>query len=761
MYPSRSERSCRPTRSIALAGVDEILSRIGSDVQSRFDAEKRVLDFESYLALALANPATHTRGAARYLRDAMDYFGTEVVKRPGGEATRWKIFDCRFDEGESEGRGHDHLVGQEAAQQEVHRLLSGFVREGRANRLLLLHGPNGSAKSTFVACLMRGLEAYSAREAGALYSFSWVFPRGTDGKGIGFGGTESPAPAGSYAHLPEERIDAKLVSPLREHPLMLIPRERRREVIRDMHAASDEALVVPDWLWDGDLGQQNRQIFDALLTAYRGDLSRVLCHIQVERFEISRRYRRGAVTIGPQMHVDATEQQITADRSLGSLPASLSALTLFETQGELVDAMGGIVEYSDLLKRPLDTWKYLLLAIESGEVALRRSNLALNQVMVASSNELHLNAFKEHPEYQSFRGRLHSLRLPYLLDYRDEQRIYDAQIAPQIERPLAPHTTFVVALWAVLTRLQRPKAERYSSPELGKLAAEMTPTEKAELYSSGDVPTRLSSEEARLLRTGVSEVMNETQNQAQYEGLIGASPREIRALLLDLAEQESEGCVAPPGLFRLLEAFCKRRDFDFLSLGVESGYHDALGFVEVVRECWLDRVEAELRISSGLVEEERHEALFARYVTQVSHWLKGERMFNPQTGDSERADEALMRRVESQLGVEEDEADFRRNIINTVAAHAIDNPDGEVDHSLIFPQQLARLQESYYRDRRVQIVRLGRAALTLLSNEGSAGDESLNEAAEVMLSSLYVNYGYEKSTARVAIAEWLRARDQA
>jgi predicted Ser/Thr protein kinase len=118
----------------------------------------------------------------------------------------------------------------------------------------------------------------------------------------------------------------------------------------------------------------------------------VLAHIQVERFYISRRYRVGAVTIGPQMSVDASERQITADRSIESLPASLSALTLFEPFGELVDASGGIVEFSDLFKRPLEAWKYLLLAIENGEVSLQMSNLPINAVMIASSNELHVSA---------------------------------------------------------------------------------------------------------------------------------------------------------------------------------------------------------------------------------------------------------------------------------------------------------------------------------------------------------------------------------
>ena len=43
------------------------------------------------------------------------------------------------------------------------------------------------------------------------------------------------------------------------------------------------------------------------------------------------------------MSVDAAERQITADRTLGELPGALSAVTLYETQGELVDGQGGVV----------------------------------------------------------------------------------------------------------------------------------------------------------------------------------------------------------------------------------------------------------------------------------------------------------------------------------------------------------------------------------------------------------------------------------
>ena len=112
-----------------------------------------------------------------------DHFGTETVRTPRGVMTRWRLFDCPFD------GGKDALMGQEEVQAAVYRLVSNFVREGRTNRLILLHGPNGSAKSTFVACMQRALEHYSTLDEGALYQFNWIFPSQKLTKGgIGFGG---------------------------------------------------------------------------------------------------------------------------------------------------------------------------------------------------------------------------------------------------------------------------------------------------------------------------------------------------------------------------------------------------------------------------------------------------------------------------------------------------------------------------------------------------------------------------------------------
>ncbi|MDB4979631.1 MAG: putative serine protein kinase, PrkA, partial [Myxococcales bacterium] len=158
------------------------LTQTAGELRESFTRNRRVMSFGEYFSLFATDTRRQVRSAAQYVRDVFDHFGTETVRTPRGAMTRWHLFDCPWD------GGKDALAGQEEVQAAVYRLVSNFAREGRTNRLILLHGPNGSAKSTFVASLQRAMEHYSTLDEGALYRFNWIFPAQKLTKGgIGFG----------------------------------------------------------------------------------------------------------------------------------------------------------------------------------------------------------------------------------------------------------------------------------------------------------------------------------------------------------------------------------------------------------------------------------------------------------------------------------------------------------------------------------------------------------------------------------------------
>ncbi|HEX5101902.1 MAG TPA: serine protein kinase PrkA, partial [Polyangiaceae bacterium] len=509
----------------------------------------------------------------------------------------------------------------------------------------------------------------------------------------------------------------------------------------------------PDWVLRGNLSHKSRQVYDSLLASYDGALDEVLRHVQVERYFISRRYRVGAVTVGPELSVDAGERQLTADRNPAALPAALQSVTLFEVFGELIDAMGGVLEFSDLLKRPLDAFKYLQITAETGEVQLRSQSVQVNSVLIGSANEIHLGAFREHVEYESFRGRLELVRAPYLLSWLDEKKIYDAQIAPQARKHVAPHATELAAMFAVLTRMRRPTAERYEGA-LRELVENLTAVEKMDLYATGTTPGHLDDDDAKLIRAAIPRIYHEGDAYPIFEGSVGASPREMRSVLLDAAQSPRYTCVSPLAVLTEIDKLCERTsEYAFLEEERQpGGYHDHQLFRRTLRERLLEALEDELRMASGLVDEARYSELFSRYVTHVSFWVKQEKLRNPMTGQYEEPDERLMGEVEALLGASDDPKELRNVLINSIAAWAIDHPDEPLDHGRIFASQLKRLREAVFAERRVPVAKLCRDVVVLLREEGSGLDEARRTAAQKALAELKRRFGYEDESAADAAA---------
>ncbi|MDX2051140.1 MAG: serine protein kinase PrkA [Polyangiaceae bacterium] len=741
------------------SSVLEELRKIATDIRASFQEEKRRLSFQEYLELFETDPVRHSRDASRYVRDMFTFYGTEEVQHPFGVATRFKLFDLPFSDPEVARR--EALVGQEALQQEIFRSLNNFGREGRPNRMILLHGPNGSAKTTAVACLMRALENYSTLDEGALYRFHWIFPNYMKLKGsIGFTrGRGNANDASSYAHLDEEEVDARLFIEVRDHPLFLIPEPKRARWLEDLYARTGAKEPPPAWIVRGSLSHKSKQVFDALLGSYDGDLNEVLRHVQVERYFISRRYRIGAVTIGPQLSVDAGERQVTADRSVGALPTSLQSLSLFEAYGELLDCAGGIVEFSDLLKRPLDAFKYLQQTVETGTISLRSQDVALNCVMVGSANELHLAAFREHPEYESFRGRMELIRAPYLRSWVQEKHIYDSQIAPQVRRHVAPHATEIGAMFAVLTRMRRPKAERYEGA-LAQLISELTAVEKMDLYSLGHPPERFSEDARKLLRANIHKLYHESDAYPVFEGGSGASPREMRTVLLDAAQSPLHECLSPFAVLRELDELCSRpNDYPFLQEErLPGGYHDHALFRSLLRQRLLDELEAEMCAASGLVDEARYAELFERYISHVSFWIKGEKIQNPVTGQHENPDENLMSEVEALIGGADRPEQVRHTLINLIGAWAVDHQGEPVSSSAIFREYTKRLKDAVFTQRRTPIAKICRDMVVLLRDNGSGLDSAQKKTASEAIERMKSRFGYEEASAVDACAALLSER---
>jgi predicted Ser/Thr protein kinase len=723
--------------------VKDALTGLHQAVREDFTRNRRVMSFSEYLALAFAEPTRQLRSSTQYIVDCFDHYGSEKVSYPWGEVTRFKLFDAPY------AGGEDRLFGQEAVQNQTYRILRTFVQDGRPNKLILLHGPNGSAKSTFIRCVGRALEHYSTLDDGALYRFSWIFPaqKSTRG-GIGFGGHPTLESMDSFAYLSDDQIDARLGDELRDHPLLLVP-------LADRHALVEKLLdgknfQVSDYLNQGSLSPRNRAIYDALLASYQGDYVQVLRHVRIERFEISHRYRQGWVTVEPQLSVDATERQITADRTLAALPPSLQSVSLHEYGGEVVGANRGMIEFDDLLKRPLEHYKYLLTTVERASLSMTSATLFLDLVFLGSCNDIHLSAFREIPDFQSFKGRIELARVPYILDVRHEEALYRERLREAAGgRHVAPHTAYVAALWAVLSRMRKPQIERFPST-LAEVIGKLTPLDKVELYTTGQVPEDLSPDRARELAAHVKELFHESDTYPIYEGRVGASPREMQTVLLAAAGSSRYTYVSPLVVLDEIVELCKQASlYEFLRQDVQpGGYHDHKKLADVAKGRLFDRIDDEVRVAVGLVEESEYARVFERYVSHVMHAIKKEKVRNPSTGRMEDPDEGMMREVERTLEISGRADDFRQSLIAKIGAWSLDHKGQKPVMTDIFADLLRKLRDAYFERHRKTIAKgISDLVILLSGNEGHLGAEARTRA-DAALTALVTKYGYTRESAR-------------
>ena len=673
-----------------------------------------IYSFFEYMEQVTKGPRSYVRSTGIYLKDMFHYFGQD-------EKGEFLLFKKEYP-------GSIPIYGQQQCQQKIYQNLLNFCEEGSNNKLILLVGPNGSAKTSLIKKIMLAAEEYSQKDEGLLHTFSWIFPSEGHLKGaLGLQNTHRADQLKPFAHLEDSEITAIINSDLRDHPLLLIPIETRQKFLGEWFAddANFYDAIKKSSLFYGKLATKNQMIYDALLKNYKGNHLQVLKHIRVERFAISRSQSISAVSVEPQMHVDAKMHQITMDKRLSALPPSLQSLNLYQLQGEAVWANRGVLEFSDLLKRPLDAFKYLLMTVETKSINLQGVLVELDVFFIGTSNDVHLQAFKQHPDFNSFKGRMIFICVPYLVSIGDEANIYREQITS-----LRNHSKFdsgaleALCLFAVMTRIRPIQESSFANKQVGQLACKLTPIEKALFLSKNEMPESLNVEERQLLQTAKKTIREEYKNDNLYEGNFGISPREIKQIIYEVSAKNN--IVSFVEIIDYLTKFIERKnEYEFLSIPAQGSYHNPAYFIRAVKKYSLNQFDSQLRSSLGLVDDCSYEKYIAKYIMHISALLKGEKVQDPLTEENKPSDTYFIQEFESNIDLKEDPNKFRTHMISKLGAFSLDNQGVPIVYTDVFPEIAKKLKESFKQEQRKKIKNIANNIVYYL-------DEKNNEQQSLM-----------------------------
>jgi predicted Ser/Thr protein kinase len=605
---------------------------------------------------------------------------------------------------------------------------------------------------------MAGVECFSQTEQGAQYIFSWLFPAEKILKGAHQIGFQDEAPSkhrlSSYAHMPLDRIDVRMTCDLHCHPLFLLPHTYRKEFFASL---SLDDSCIGQYIRHGDLCLKCRRIYDALLQSYEGDYLAVLKHIRVERVWCSKRYHQHLVTVEPGVHIDAHVQQITMDRSLQQLPHALSHLALYGLHGPLAEANRGILEFNDLFKRPVESFKYLLGAVENGNVGLDSFVLWFDTVFIGSCNETYLEAFAQHPDFLSFQSRTKMIRVPYLRQIHKEKQVYKQMVHPKaLTCHIAPHAFHIAATFAVLSRMMPPKLLPEYAEREGVLS-KLQPLDKARMYDLGFFPGNSSFQEQKQWRAWLPDIYKEWHNEVHYEGRYGISARDMYGILHTAGHQKDFVCLHPLGVLSAIKEAIPQLSFALQSVSDLGHAYHPNQLLLACENYWLRIVHQEVCSSLGLADVEQYQKILTRYIQHISHWIKGERFLDPLLNEYVEPDLSFMKEIEAILLQEGDSVDnFRKELIGSIGARALESPEENLNYIEMFPQYVEYLKEDFFVKRSKTIEKHLRNYLAYSEEEHPPLDAKEQETLKCMRQSLLNDFRYCPICAKDTVAHLLK-----
>lgn len=633
--------------------------------------------FSDYLDLVKERPAI-CRNAYQRMYDMILSFGTENYTEYKKPIVRYKFFDDPIDNGKDAVFGIDvHLMKL------LNTLKSAALGLGPEKRVILLHGPVGSAKSSIVRLFKKGVEWYSRQPEGALYTFSW--------------------------HLPSGEI---VPSPLHEDPLRLIPIEMRKVVLDEINkSAAGKAKYRIEV--EGDLDPVSRFLFKEGLKEVGGDWLQLIERIKVRRLLLSEKDRMGIGTFQPKDEKNQDSTELTGDinyRRIAEL-GSDSDPRAFNFDGEFCVANRGIIEFVEMLKLDVAFLYDLLGASQEHVIKPKKfAQTAIDEVIIGHTNEPEYRRLQSNEFMEALRDRTIKIDVPYITKWSDEARIYKRDFNKhRVHKHIAPHTLEMAAMWAVLTRLEDPKK------------ANLSVLQKLKLY------------DGRTLAGYTEDNVKELRKTAVREALEGISPRFVQDKISNALVRDT-GAPSINAFMVLNELESGLRSHSLINDEErKKRYRELIG---IVKKEYEDIVKNEVQKAIAS-DENAIMRLCGNYIDNVKAFTQKERVKNTFTGGYEEPDERMMRSIEEKIDIPvARKEDFRRELMNYIGALAIDGK-----------QFNFRMNERLYHALELKLFEDQKDSIKLSSLVSQVVDPETQAKIDVVKQRLIDQYGYDEYSA--------------
>lgn len=569
-----------------MQAVDDVLKKLRQSVDER--GERRPMPFKSFLARSAQAPERVFRDIFHLFSDMIhSYVGDGKDEYPDDpESINYVFYDCTrlF----VDGSDHPFFADRLFANRLVN-LAASFKRGVPQNRIYVFEGPHGCGKSTFLNNLLMRFEQYTASEEGATYETIWRLDKNALGVIMEH---EAHAVLAQLKNLVNvSAFDAttlhkeapvnftkkdflEIPCPSHDHPWLLIPKSNRRELLDQLidDEAFKEKLFAEkqyEWLFRDKPCTICTSLYQTLQDMLASP-SKVFEMVFARRYIFNRRLGEGISVYNPGDKIPKTTVMTNPllQNQLNSLLKDSNRVKyLFSRYAK---TNNGIYALMDIKDHNMERFADLHGIISEG----------VHKVEDIEENVTSLFLTVMNPEdqeniagTQSFFDRMTYIKIPYVLDYNTEVKIYKSIFGDKIECSFLPRVLQNFAKIILSSRLmaksdglndwisQPDKYKRYCDQQLLLL--------KMDIYA-GIIPAWLDEKDrknfnAKCRRSIIAE--------SELEGNKGFSGRDSIKIFNDFfsayAQKEK-----PITMAKLVHFFREIRTD--LNVSLPSGFLDAL-----------------------------------------------------------------------------------------------------------------------------------------------------------------------------------------
>ncbi len=478
--------------------------------------QRAPVPFDDFLQLLHARPEVLIRNIFQTFHDMVKSHVAEGFDEyPGDpESIRYLSYDCSalFVDGSDQPFFADRLFANRLIN-----LVDALKRGAQQNKIYIFEGPHGCGKSTFLNNLLMKFERYANTEAGLRYEAVWRLHR----QALGASREQDPGNIlERLSHLlenpgqplPDQAQTANAAGaedyvevpcPSHDNPLLLIPRQHRREFFADLlagHPFKEDLFHQKEyeWVFRNEPCTICSSLYQALLGRLRSP-GAVYAMLYARPYQFNRRLGEGISVFNPGDK--PMKQTVMSNVMLQSRLNELlkdSNLVRF-IYSRFAKTNNGIYALMDIKSHNAERLIELHNIISEGVHKVEDIEENVSSLFLALMNPEDRASIQD---FQSFSDRIEYIKVPYVLDLNTEVEIYRNIFGRHIDESFLPRVLHNFARIIIASRLnQRSEAmlDWIGRPEKYRLFCdENLQLLKMEIYT-GNIPKWLEEDDRKRL----------------------------------------------------------------------------------------------------------------------------------------------------------------------------------------------------------------------------------------------------------------------